>query len=133
MAGLQRVTDQNRFRNKALKVAEKILDDDNPMMWMWTEDKPDDAYEDDGNLHVTRHGLHVVFGLNQNNGKWSNEKAREILAALGMKKKIGKRTLVSEECEACDGSGYGTCNECSHEHACDDCDGNGYIEPEDYK
>jgi hypothetical protein len=131
MAGLKRVTDQNRFRNRATKVAEKVLGTNDLMTW--AEDKPDDAFEDDGNLHVTKHGLHVVFGLNQDNGKWSNEKTREILAALGMKKHIGKRTLTTEECEACDGSGYDTCGQCSHEHTCDDCDGNGYVEPEDYK
>jgi len=131
MAGLKRVTKQNRFRNKAVAVAEKILGDDNPTTW--TEDKPDDAYEDDGNLHVTKHGLHVVFGLNQDDGRWSNEKTREILTALGMKRKTGKRTLTTEECEACDGSGYETCGQCDIDHACKECDGNGYVEPEDYK
>lgn len=130
MAGLRRVIDQGRFRNRAAKVAEKVLGCTD--LLTWAESEPDDAYEDDGNLHVVRYGLHVVFGLNQDNGKWSNEKTREILAALGMKKRIGKRTLVEEECEECDGSGYVTCSE-HGEHSCSDCGGEGLVEPEDYK
>lgn len=130
MAGLKRATDQNRFRNRALRVAEKVLGDTDPLTW--TEDKPDDAFEDDGNLHVTKHGLHVVFGLNQDNGKWSNEKTREILTALNMKKHIGKRTLTEEECEECEGEGM-VVGGCGREHECDNCDGDGLLEPEDYK
>lgn len=130
MAGLKRVTDQNRFRNRAVKVAIKVLDDDNPMTW--TEDRSDDAFEDDGNLHVVKYGLHVVFSLNQDDGKWSNEKTREILAALGMKKLIGKRTLVEEECETCEGTGVYDAS-CGHEHNCEHCGGTGLIEPEDFK
>lgn len=128
MSGLRRVTDQNRLRNKAVAVATRILDDDNPMMW--TEDKPDDAYEDDGNLHVIKNRLHVVFGFGQDTpGREANEKIRAILTMLGIKRRIGDRTLVDEECEDCDGEGYVTCNE-GHEHACGNCDGSGFVSPE---
>lgn len=123
MAGLKRVIDQNNFRNKAVSVARKVLGHNDPMMW--AEDKPDDAYEDDGALHVTKHGLHVVFGLGQDTpGKDANKKIRAILSALGMKRKIGKRTLVDEECEECEGEGVITCSE-GCEHDCDNCDGHG--------
>lgn len=129
MAGLKRVTDQNRFRNKAVAVATKVLDDDRPMTW--TEDKPDNAYEDDGALHVTKHGLHVVFGFGQDTpGKEANEKIRAILTELGMKRRIGKLTLVSEECEECDGEGFTTCDQ-YHDHPCGNCDGTGYVQPEE--
>lgn len=128
MAGLKRVTDQNRFRNKAVAVATKILGDDRPMTW--AEDKPDNAYEDDGALHVTKHGLHVVFGFGQDTpGKEANEKIRAILTELGMKRRIGKLTLVAEECEVCDGDGYEPCD-LGCEHDCSNCDGTGLVEPE---
>lgn len=131
MAGLQRVIRQNTFRNKAVSAATKVLGDDHPMTW--AEDKPDDAYEDDGALHVTRHGLHVVFGFGQDTpGVEANEKIRSILSMLGMKRRIGARTLVEEECEECDGDGVITCSE-GREHDCGNCDGTGLIEPEDYK
>ena len=130
MAGLKRVTDLNNFRNRAARVAAKVLDGSAPLDWEEAGD--DDAYEGDGNLHVRRYGLHVVFGLNQDLGKWSNEKTRLILAELGMKKRIGKRTLVEEECEACDGNGM-VIGSCGHEHSCEECGGSGFIEPEDYK
>lgn len=128
MSGLKRVTDLNNFRNKAVATARKILGDDNPLQW--AEDKPDNAYEDDGALHVTKSGLHVVFGIGQDTpGKEANEKIRAILAALGMKRRIGKLTLVSEECEECNGDGYTVCDqEC--EHPCGDCDGTGFITPD---
>lgn len=126
MAGLKRVIDQNTFRNKAVAVASRVLGDDNPMTW--AEDKPDNAYEDDGALHVTKHGLHVVFGFGQDTpGSEANEKIRAILSAIGMKRRIGKLTLVSEECEECDGDGYTTCDE-GHEHACGNCDGTGLVD-----
>jgi hypothetical protein len=127
MAGLKRITDQNRFRNQAVKVAEKILGDANPMMW--AENKPDDAYEDDGALHVTKHGLHVVFGIGQDTpGKEANETMRTILTGLGMKRMIGDRVLVMEQCEECDGEGTITCDlDC--EHDCDTCDGTGLVPP----
>lgn len=133
MAGLKRVMQQNHFRNKALAVAEKVCGDSNPLTW--EEKKPDDAYEDDGVLHVTKHGLHVVFGVSDGEslpGTEVNERIRTILSQLGMKKRIGARTLVEEECEACSGEGYKTCD-FGCEHACSDCDGNGYTKPEDYK
>ena len=122
---------QSRFRNKANAISNKVLDDD--LVMDWTEDKPDNAYEDDGCLHVTKHGLHVVFGFGQDTpGREANEKIRAILSALGMKRRIGEQTLVGEECEECDGDGYQTCNE-GHEHPCGECDGSGFVEPEGWK
>lgn len=127
MAGLKRITDQNRFRNQASKVAEKVLGDSSLMMWI--EDKPDYAYEDDGALHVTKHGLHVVFGIGQDTpGKEANAKMKKILAALGMKRKIDK-CLVEEECEECEGEGTITCSE-GCEHDCGNCGGTGLVEPD---
>lgn len=131
MAGLKRVTDQNRFRNKANAVSNKVLGDDIAVEWE-AKDEKDDAFEDDGNLHVTKHGLHVVFGFGQDTpGKEANEKIRAILSALGMKRRIGERTLVEEECEECDGEGYTTCDQ-YHDHPCGNCDGTGLTEPPDY-
>lgn len=130
MSGLKRVTKQNRFRNKAVAVSRKVLDEQD--VGFYVEKRPDDAFEDDGTLHVIKYGIRAVFSIGQDTpGRESNEKTRAILAALGMKRKIGKNTLVAEECETCDGSGYVECSE-HGEHGCNDCDG-GLVEPEDYK
>lgn len=132
MAGLKKIADQNKFRRKAALAAEKIgLDVD--LEWQ-VKSMVDDAYEDDGNLHIERHGLHLAIGFGQDSpGKHTNEQIRAIMSAVGLKRKIGKRVLVEEECETCDGDGYITCGECSSEHGCDECDGNGFTKPEDYK
>lgn len=131
MAGLKKIVDQNKFRRKAQKAAESVgLDADHE--WQ-TKSMEDDAYEDDGCLHIERHGLHLAIGFGEDTrGERANEQIRTILSAVGLKRKIGKRTLVAEECDECDGDGYVECNEHA-EHPCGNCDGTGFVEPEDYK
>lgn len=132
MAGLKKIKDQNTFRRKAERAADQVgLDVDHE----WQVDSmADDAYEDDGCLHIERHGLHLAIGFGQDTaGATANKQIRAIMAAVGLKRKIGKRVLVEEECETCEGNGYTDCDCCSQPVGCDDCDGNGFTTPEDYK
>lgn len=117
---------QSQFRNKANRVSNDVLGDDVAMFF--DIDEKDGAYEDDGALHVTKHGLRAVFGIGQDTpGEEANEKTRDILTALNMKRYIGKSTLVEEECLECDGDGYVLCDlSCSH--TCDSCDGTGFTD-----
>lgn len=129
MAGLKRVMDQNKFRNKAERVSEKVLGDSVSMFF--ETNKPDDAFEDDGALFVTKYGLQAVFGIGQDTpGRDANNRMREILADLGMKRFISDRVLVEVECEACDGEGTETCD-LGCDHPCPDCDGSGLVDPLD--
>ena len=136
MAGLKRVTDQNKFRRKCEAAAAKA--DRDAVGFSVDVDfdadvREDDAFEDDGCLHVRRYGLRAMFSIGQDTrGEDANAAIRTILSEVGMKRKIGKRTLVTEECEDCNGDGYVTCSEHS-DHPCGNCDGSGYVEPEDYK
>lgn len=122
-------TKQGRaWQLKCEKVSDQILDDE-PLFF--TIDEADDAFEDDGCLHVTKHGLRAVFGIGEDTpGKSANEKIRAILTALGMKRKISKRSLVEEECEECDSTGSVTCD-MGCDHDCYDCDGTGFVDPEE--
>lgn len=116
---------QPRFLAKCKRIADELLSDE-PMTW--PEKGEDDAYHDDGTLHVRRYGIHVAFGLREDTpGDLVNEQTRKIMAALGMKRKISERVLVEEECETCDGEGYVTC-EHHEEHDCNDCNGTGLSE-----
>jgi DnaJ-class molecular chaperone len=128
MARLKQVTNQIKFRNKAESVSEKVLGDSVSMFFEMAE--PDTAFEDDGALHVTKHGLRAVFGIGQDTpGRDANDRMREILTGLGMKRFIGPRVLVEVECETCDGTGSETCD-FGHDHDCDDCDGSGFVDLE---
>lgn len=138
MAGLKRIADQAKFRRKCERASEKVedaVDGISADVDFDTDSREgDDAFEDDGCLHIRRHGLHAMFSIGQDTpGAKANAATRIIMEAVGMKRKIGKRVLVTEECETCDGSGYTNCETCSHEHHCEDCDGSGFTEPEDYK
>lgn len=106
MAGLQRITDQLKFRNKCEKAA-RMSGVDDPVFY------PDNfiatEYYDDGNLHIRQFGLRAVFGLNADApAKQQNETTRRIMGALNMKRKITDRVLVKEDGDDEDGE------ECPH-------------------
>ena len=123
---LKAIHDQARFRKKAIAAAKKFLGDE---IMEFPHNGPDSAYEDDGNLHVCKHGLRICFGIGEDvPGKEFNQKVVQILTALSMKRHITIRALTEEECGECDGEGHTTCNE-GHEHDCGCCDGTGLIDP----
>lgn len=135
MGGLKKIADQAKFRRKCEKAAEKADSDAvgfSVDVDFDSDSRSDDAYEDDGCLHVRRFGLRAMFSIGQDTpGVKANAATRTIMAAVGMKRKIGKRVLVQEECEACEGEGEVT-GSCGHDHSCDDCCGLGFTLPEDY-
>lgn len=130
MAGLKRVADQSKFRQKCERVADKVGIE----VYFDSDKREDDAFEDDGCLHIRRHQLRAMFGIGEDTpGEKANEMVREIMEAVGLKRKIGKRVLVEEECETCNGDGETECSCCGRYSSCDDCDGQGFTTPEDYK
>lgn len=129
MAGLKRINDQIRFRRQCERASETT----GVTVWFDQDRREDDAFEDDGCLHVRRFQLHAYFGIGQDApGQQANEWTRTIMSTVGLKRKIGKRVLVEEECEECEGDGYTTCDQ-GGEHPCGNCGGSGLVEPEDYK
>lgn len=124
-------TKQDQFRKQAMRVADKILGDEDDVTF-YDRNETDGAFEDDGCLHVTKHGLRAAFSIGQDtDGYEANEKTRDILIALKMKRYIGKSTLVEENCSECDGDGSVMCD-LSCDHPCPDCNGTGFTTPDDY-
>lgn len=60
--------------------------------------------EDDGNLHIIKHGLRACFDVGREqcaSGKEQNERTRKVMTELGMEKQITDMVLVDEQ-EDCD-------------------------------
>jgi hypothetical protein len=95
-------------KSRAFK--KKCLAVDNNVMFIATRES-DDEFEDDGTLHVVRHGTRAVFDVSNgqtDNTKAQNEKTRQIMKALGAEKKLSSRVLMDESededeevCECC--------------------------------
>lgn len=89
---------QAAFRRKCERAAQTAGLDD--VLFCDNEEATkDDEYEDDGVLHIRRHGLRAAFNVGDNQnlpGAVQNENTRAVMAALGMKRKVSERVLVEE-------------------------------------
>lgn len=116
MAGLKRVSDQIKFRDKVGTVVRK-LGIDEPL---WCDDKREDReFEDDGYLHICRSGLRAVFNVSNGQeatGEEQNRQTRAIMEALNMKRKITDRVLVEEGDEDDDAEHECNCEYCTRNY-----------------
>lgn len=97
MAGLKRVSDNLRFRDKVSRVV-TYLQLEEPRWFQESPHAKDAEFIDDGSLYILRSGLRVVFDVSngQNaDAKEQNRQVRRILEFLQMKRKI-PALLVSE-------------------------------------
>jgi len=101
------------FKAKCERVAE--LTDVDLVLYEDSGAGVDDAFEDDGNLHIHKGGARACFdvgGGQELSGERQNERTRAVLTALGMTKEITGRVLAdeddgdSDECPHC-GRSYG--------------------------
>jgi hypothetical protein len=98
MAGLQRVTNNIKFRNKVSRVI-TYLELEEPRWFQLSPHFADDTeFIEDGQLHITRSGLQVVFDVSNGqtaNAAEQNRQVRRIMEHLNMKRKI-KSLLVND-------------------------------------
>lgn len=101
------MTRKEAFKAKCILASEKALGCSR--MYFYDDPRPDDVFEDDGNLHVRKDGVRACFDVNigqDESGEEQNKKTRAVLEALNMRSKITDRVLVEEDEE-------------EEEHSCD--------------
>lgn len=83
-----------KFERNCRKAAEKLGYGEDDFHFAPTESKTDDAFEDDGTLHIEKKGQWAYFWIGQDySAEMWNEKVTEILTAIGLEKMLGPRCL----------------------------------------
>jgi hypothetical protein len=105
-----------RFLAQCKKAASAIGQDFEDCLTWGTDPKSDDQYEDDGNLHIEKAGIHICFGIGQDLPSAEyNRQARLVMETLGMKRKISERVLVEED----DENDENYCSKCGRHCDCE--------------
>jgi hypothetical protein len=98
-----------KFERSARRVAKELGYEGDDFHFADNTRKNDDAYEDDGTLHIEKRGEWCYFHIGQDYpARVWNEKVTEILTAMGLAKMIGPRCLQEpdeedDECPHCGG------------------------------